>query len=198
VTGLRALRWYAGSLGLAALACIALVIGVALADKVSARPLASRAAPAWQPPKTKLVMLDEYPVRPAVLSASRQTCVGSQRLGGSGNRQARQLAKGTRSTPASSTVHSRQAVLLTPAEFAARLCSPGCRRGVDLGEAVGRAEWLGWLQEQPVFRRRREGTRWWRVRAGCAQETLWRNAQQRLRTKVSTAIATRIPASSRS
>ncbi|MBK7953475.1 MAG: glycosyltransferase family 39 protein [Candidatus Accumulibacter sp.] len=156
---LRAQRWYAGTLGLAALACIALVIGVALADKVSARPLASRAAPAWQP-EDQLVMLDEYQYDlPFYLRASKPAWVVSDwddpEIPRRDNWRKELL------DASEFDRHSQPSALLTIPQLAARLCNPGS--GVVWIWGRPRASrFLPWLEDQPIFASDEKHV-WWRV-----------------------------------
>lgn len=144
----RALRWYVGSLSLASIACVALVVGVALADKVSAKSLASKASPLLQPPD-QVVLVDQYPYDlPFYLQARKPAWVVS-------DWQDPEIAKRDNwrkeLADAGEFDHaSRQAVLLTPAEFAARLCSSAAGVLWIWGKPSA-PELLPWLQQQPVF-----------------------------------------------
>jgi 4-amino-4-deoxy-L-arabinose transferase-like glycosyltransferase len=145
---LHAQRWYAGTLGLAALTCIALVIGVALADKVSARPLASRAAPAWQP-DDQLVMMDEYQYDlPFYLRSEKPAWVVSDWNDPEIPRRdnwrkelldAREFDR-----------HTRPSVLLTIPQLAARLCTFDAGAVWIWGRPLT-TTFLPWLQAQPIF-----------------------------------------------
>ena len=133
---------------LAAIACVALVVGVALADKVSAKSLASTASSLLQPPD-QVVLIDQYPYDlPFYLQARKPAWVVSDWQDPEIARRdnwRKELADAGEFDHA-----SRQAVLLRPAEFAARLCSSAAGVLWIWGKPSA-PEWLGWLQQQPVF-----------------------------------------------
>ncbi len=145
---LRAQRWYAGTLGLAVLACVALVIGVALADKVSAGPLASRAAPAWQP-EDQLVMLDEYQYDlPFYLRTGKPAWVVSDWDDPEIPRRDNWRKELLDASKFQS--QTQPSVLLTMPQLAARLCNFGAGVVWLWGRPLT-TTFLPWLQTQPIF-----------------------------------------------
>lgn len=116
----QAERWYARTLTLAAVACLALVVGVAITDRVSARPLAS-AARAVFAAHERVIMVDEYQYDlPFYLQAQQASWVVSTWDDPEIPRQdnwRKELADGVTFDPAAG-----QAVLLTHAQLGARLC----------------------------------------------------------------------------
>lgn len=144
----RALRWYAGSLGLAMIACVAMVVGVSLADKASASFLVSTARPLLQP-QDQVVMIDHYPYDlPFYLQSRKPAWVVS-------DWQAPEIPKhdNWRKELVDAGEFDdarRQAVLLTPSRFAARLCSPTAGVLWIWGKPTA-PELVPWLQQQPVF-----------------------------------------------
>lgn len=155
---LHAQRWYAGTLALAALACVALVIGVALADQVSARPLAGKAARAWRP-VDQLVMIDSYQYDlPFYLRAGNPVWVvsdwGDPEIPGHDNWR-KELVDAGRFDD-----RKRPSVLLTIPQFAARLCNVASGAVWIWGRPLTPA-FLPWLRDEPVF-------------AADAKHVLWR------------------------
>jgi hypothetical protein len=192
----QAQRWYAGTLAVAVVACPALVVGVALADKVSAKPLAATAAIIFQP-QDQLLMVDEYQYDLPFYLQSRQPAWVVSDWNNPEIPPARQLAQGTRRRrkirerqPAGGTTEQRTARRATLPSGRARAVDMGPRTGHRIPAVADRAA---------AFRDQRK-TRVVAPDAGNAQQAsaLLRKAQKRLNTKVNTAMATRMPPNSKS
>ncbi len=116
----RGRRWFGITLATAAVTCVALVVGVRLADKVSARPLAEIVRPAFAA-EDQLVMVDRYQydlpfylhtIRPAwVLSDWDDPTIPER------DNWRKELFDAGQFDGVTSA-----RVLLTPARFAARMC----------------------------------------------------------------------------
>lgn len=144
----QAQRWYAGTLAVAVVACPALVVGVALADKVSAKPLAATAAVIFEP-QDQLLMVDEYQYDlPFYLQSRQPAWVVSDWNNPEIPRRdnwRKELADAGKFESA-----SRQAVLLSSAQLGEQLCRPDARVLWIWGRAQATA-FLPWLTEQPPF-----------------------------------------------
>lgn len=144
----QAERWYARTLALAAIACLVLVVAVAVTDRASARHLASTTKGVFAAHE-QLIMVDEYQYDlPFYLRAQQASWVVSAWDDPEIPRQdnwRKELADGGRFDPA-----AEQAVLLTPTRLVARLC--GSDAGVVWIWGRRRASAvLPWLSEQVVF-----------------------------------------------
>jgi len=145
---MRAESWYVRTLALAAISCLALVVGVAVTDRASAKHLASAAKGVFAAPE-QLVMVDEYQYDLAfylhaqqaswVVSAWDDPEIASQ------DNWRKELADGGAFDP-----DAEHAVLLTPAQLIARLCDSDARAVWIWGRRRASAL-FPWLPEQSVF-----------------------------------------------
>jgi hypothetical protein len=141
-------RWYAGTLTVAVVACLALVVGVAVADKVSAKPLAATAAPLFQP-QDQLLMVDGYPYDlPFYLRSRQPAWVLSDWNDPEIPRRDNWRKELADAGKFEST--RRPTVLLSNAQLAEQICRPGARTVWIWGRAQA-TSFLPWLTEQPPF-----------------------------------------------
>lgn len=143
-----ATRWYAGTLGVALVVCVALVVAITVADKVSAKPLADIARTALQP-QDQLAIIDEYPYDlPFYLRTRQPAWVVSDWSDPEIPRRdnwRKELLDAGKFDPV-----TRQTVLLTPPQFAEKLCKSGSAEVWIWGRPL-LPEVLPWLKEQPLF-----------------------------------------------
>ena len=153
----RAKRWYVASIGLAMVICIALVVGLTLADKASARPLATSIQPAFKA-ADQIVMIDGYQYDlPFYLRSTKPSWVISNWLDPEIPQRddwRKELFDAGKFDPATA-----QAVLLTPEKFTEQLCQHQSG-SLWLWSKSGGTAALSWLEELPTVGKSAKHSLW--------------------------------------